>query len=165
MALSAEITIEEVSPGDAAARTLLQEWKPEKDLSTCSDDHLYLIAWIDGEPVAVLEGHHDFASWEHLADYHHMGEEDLGSYITSLFVKPSHRRRGAADALLDWFIDDARRQGSIAVVAWPDEEEVGRDARVALNRKHGLEFARVYEDFQEPWLMVLPLLERPSIGS
>lgn len=159
------ITVEQVDAGDPAAQTLLHEWKPEKDPSTSSDAHLYLIARIGDEPVGVIEGHHDFGSWQDLADYHHLGEEGLGSYISSLYVKPSHRRRGAADALLEWFIDDARRQGSIAVVAWPDEVDVlGRDARVAMNRKHGLEFARVHEDFQEPWLMVLPLLA-PSIGS
>ncbi|SDL33821.1 Acetyltransferase (GNAT) family protein [Nocardioides sp. YR527] len=151
------IVVEEVPPGDPAAQTLLGEWKPEMDLSTSGDRHLYLIARIDDEPVAVLEGTHDYTGWQHLEDYHHLGEEDLGSYISSLYVKPSHRRRGIADALLDWFIDDARRQGSIAVVAWPDEDDLGRDARVALNRKHGLEFGRVHEGFQEPWLMVLPL--------
>lgn len=151
------ISVQQVAPGDPAAQMLLQEWKPEVDRSTSRDDHLYLIAWIGSEPVAVLEGNHDYGSWQHLEDYHHLGEENLGSYITSLYVKPSHRRRGAADALLDWFIDDARRHGSIAVVAWPDEDGLGRDARVALNRKHGLEFAPVYENFQEPWLMILPL--------
>ena len=151
------ITVEPVAAADPVVQTLLQEWKPEKGLSTSGDRYVYVIARLGDEPVAVLEGHHDYGNWRDLEDYRHLGEKNLGSYISSLYVKPSHRRRGAADALLDWFIEDARRHGSIAVVAWPDEDDSGRDARVALNRKHGLAFARVHENFQAPWLMILPL--------
>lgn len=150
------ITVERVKQGDPSAQMLLQEWAPGMNDSK-SDPYLYLIARIDTEPVGVLEGHHDYASWGDLKDFCHLGEEDLGSYICSLYVRPTHRRRGAADALLDWFIDDARNVGSIAIVALPDVESRGRGARVALNQKHGLEFARPLEDWDEPWLMVRPL--------
>ncbi|MEU4454759.1 GNAT family N-acetyltransferase [Nocardioides sp. NPDC023903] len=155
------ITVDRVAPGDPTAQELLQEWKPWLDASK-TDRYVYLIARIGTDPVGVLEGHHDYGNWDDLEDYRHLGEESLGSYITSLYVRPAHRRRGAADALLDWFIDDARRQGSVAVVAFPEEEEEedrvhDREARVALNRKHGLEFGRPHEDFRKPWLMVLPL--------
>ncbi|MFE6649294.1 GNAT family N-acetyltransferase [Nocardioides sp. NPDC057772] len=150
------IIVERAEPGDPATRALLQEWKPGKKAST-TGRFLYLIARIGTEPAGVLEGHHDYGSWSDLKDYCHLGENDLGSYISSLYVRPAHRRQGVADALLDWFIEDARQERSVAVVAHPDEEGRGRGARIALNQKHGLEFARPLEAWDEPWLMVLPL--------
>lgn len=151
------IAVEQVEPGDPTAQMLLQEWKPWLDASKSGDRYLYLVARLDDEPAGVLEGHHDYGNWDDLRDYRHLGEEHLGSYISSLYVRPTHRGRGAADALLDCFIDDARSRGSVAVVAFPEEDDLGRQARVALNRKHGLEFTLPYEDFRDPWLMVLPL--------
>lgn len=151
------ITVDRVEPGDPTAQALLQEWDPGLDTSTSDERYVYLIARIGGEPAGILEGHHDYGNWIHLQDFDQLGEEDLGSYISSLYVKPAHRRQGVADALLERFIDEARSRGSVAVVAFPDEDDVGREARVALNRKHGLEFALPHKELGEPWLMIRPL--------
>lgn len=151
------VVIEQVPSGDRAAGELLDEWKPGTAADKSPDRYTYLVASIAGEPVGVLEGYHDFGGWSELKDFHHL-DDNLGSYVSSLYVKPSHRMHGVGGALLDRFIDDARAHGSLAVVAWPDETDPGGlKARLALNRSRGLDFTPPLEDFREAWLMVLKL--------
>jgi ribosomal protein S18 acetylase RimI-like enzyme len=59
----------------------------------------------------------------------------LSAYIDDIFVRPEHRRKGAASAGLDALVDECRRRGcrSIHVEVAPDNH-----AAIALYRRFGL---------------------------
>lgn len=141
---------------DYSVNSLLGEWK---ERLRGSDRYLYFLARLDGEPVGVLEGHHDWANWGLLEEWQHLESSPnaRASYVSSLFVRESARRRGVGGALLDRFIADAQEQGRALVVAWPDEDEEGRLARLKLNESRGFVFAPYPGGVREPWLMTLSL--------
>lgn len=152
--MSTEIVIDSAAESDEAVQALFEEWKPLEWGGTKSyGRYLYFAARVDGELVGALEGHHDYGNWDVLEDYQHLGDDQRGSYVSALYVRPTRRRRGVAGALLDAFIADAQTHETPVIVAWPDEDRDGREARIALNRSRGFEFARYPEGVREPWLM------------
>lgn len=156
-AAQSQVVIEAISWNAPEVSVLLAHWKPAWTDNTASPHHRYLVARVAGEAIGVLEGTHDFSNWDQFEDYQHLDESVTGSYITAMYVAPASRRRGAGGALLDRFIADAQAHGSVAVVLVPDEDAIGRAARLELNRSRGFEFARYPGGLREPWAMVLPL--------
>lgn len=74
------------------------EWHQSIEAATTSDWAQLRVAYVDGEPVAMVRGSDQF-----------VGDEDCG-YVTTVAVLPAARGRGLAKLLLlQAFVDDHRR--------------------------------------------------------
>lgn len=133
---------------------LLRLWKP-------MDAHAYvrsgkidaLIGRVDGNPVGVLLGTHDFGNWKILEAYQHLTEIDSGSYVQAIFVLPDHRYGGVGAGLLTTFVERAEERGSPVVVAWPDEDEQDFRARVRFFERNGFDWLEYPGGVRPAWLM------------
>jgi GNAT superfamily N-acetyltransferase len=132
---------------------LLSRWKSDTRSFVRSNRMTHLVAWIEEQPVGVLVGTHDFANWDILDQYQHLTEYDRGSYVAAMFVDPRSRAQGVGGELLDAFVAEAEARRSPVVIAWPDEDEEGRDGRVRFFRSHGFDFLDYPGRNREPWLM------------
>lgn len=127
----------------AAVWTLLEAWKPGRHSSAAtfvnSGDQrsAFLLARLAGEPVGVLEGHHDWGNWQLLADWCHLADADRGSYLISLYVDPRCRSHGVGSELVNAFIGQSIEAGSPVVVTIPDEDSDHRDARLRFFVRRG----------------------------
>lgn len=141
----------------AVVLNLLTEWKADPGAFVGSDRMVHLVAQVEGQPVGVLVGTHDFGNWPLLDRYQHLSEDVQGSYVQAMFVEPEHRSQGVGGALLRAFVAQAETAGAPVVVAWPDEDEEGREERVRFFERSGFTFLAYPGGVREPWLMGLPL--------
>ncbi|WP_336031620.1 GNAT family N-acetyltransferase [Geodermatophilus sp. FMUSA9-8] len=141
----------------AVVLDLLTRWKTDTHAFVRSDRMVHWVARLAEQPVGVLTGTHDFGNWSLLERYQHLTDDDEGSYVTAMFVEPALRSHGIGAALLRAFVAQARSAGSPVVVAWPDEDEEGREERVRFFERNGFAFLDFPGGVHEPWLMGLPL--------
>ncbi len=141
----------------AIVADLLSRWKTDVSSFVRSSRMVHFVAWLEGVPVGVLSGHHDWGNWGLFEEYQHLPERESGSYVAAIYVDPDVRSQGIGTALLRAFTADAEAAGSPLVITWPDEHEAGREVRVGFFARNGFAFLAYPNGSREPWLMGRPL--------
>lgn len=153
------ITVSPASEDDRdTVAELLREWKPQRSRFAVETRWLHsrarflLATSSSGDALGLLEGHHDYGNWSDLTDWQHLPADAAGSYLVSLYVRPSARRTGVAHELIAVFKAEAVELGSSLVVVVPDEDVEEREARIGLFEDEGFQWLHVESPIPS-WIM------------
>lgn len=130
-----------------------------------------VLAFVDTTPVGFAQVGHHPGGWPHVLEGPAEDSAEVTTWVSWLYVVPSHRGQGVGERLIEALVDEARKARSVMIALMPDESDadvetdssVGLDRRRRFFEKVGFTLATPAGSSagQEPWIyyrMITPLI-------